>query len=704
MADHTSFQRLFDDLLGRSAELARQLVAHTQAALRAASTDIALAPDRNLLFQVSEAVQTHRLKLENALATQMHAAIHAAWQDAPPGKRLDAISLDQLTLVDEAQAEHEIEVSRTVQLIELTAEWEWRELQAFIATLRGDTSLRPHGNPFRPAIYARALSASVHELALPAGERALLLRVSGRALAELLRNLFAQVCERLRQQGQRPLAYQAVNPPRRPRNSNVNVTQPGALQSLLERLPSKPAAASQPLPAALPATAGSQALSFHALAQSETLSTTANASHPAFTSAPGTTSNTQTPTFTQEQVLTLLGKLFAQMRADDALQPAIQQLIGQLQPAVLRIASHDPQILRTDRHPAWRLINQVAAYASGYSDPEGAELTDFVNFIGPRIADLAPPPGPSAAQLQHTLDDVQAFIERQSQAQLQTAPQALAQLQEADQKLAVRPILLQQVEQQLAATRIKPGIKDFLLGPWVDVLCHAMASGGPDDDTAQAMMATVDDLIHSLQRPTSLAEREALRQSLPGLISRLKQGMASIAMPEPDQDAILKALMGIHGHHLLAAPKPAQPKPEPSAAELVAQMREELASKAQASRQSRRSQVVDTNIGSLPTVPMPFGDAGTDTPEGSTPADWAASLQKGMWCKLFLQGQWMTAHLLWISANRQFYMFTSDQAGRMHSLTHRALVRLRTEGLATSLEERSLMQRAVDSVLQDLGD
>ena len=69
-----------------------------------------------------------------------------------------------------------------------------------------------------------------------------------------------------------------------------------------------------------------------------------------------------------------------------------------------------------------------------------------------------------------------------------------------------------------------------------------------------------------------------------------------------------------------------------------------------------------------------------------------------------MQGKWTSAHLLWFSGNRQFFIFSSDHAGRMHSLTRRALERLRAEGLATSLEDRNLMQRAVDSLLQDLGD
>jgi len=111
---------------------------------------------------------------------------------------------------------------------------------------------------------------------------------------------------------------------------------------------------------------------------------------------------------------------------------------------------------------------------------------------------------------------------------------------------------------------------------------------------------------------------------------------------------------------------------------------------------------IDTNVGSLPTVPMTYGDEQPDNPHGDTPTEWTQSLRKGMWCKLYLQGQWTTAHLLWVSDNRQFFMFTSDKAGGMHSMTRRALERLRAEGLATNLEERSLMQRAVDSMLQDL--
>ena len=71
--------------------------------------------------------------------------------------------------------------------------------------------------------------------------------------------------------------------------------------------------------------------------------------------------------------------------------------------------------------------------------------------------------------------------------------------------------------------------------------------------------------------------------------------------------------------------------------------------------------------------------------------------------KLYLQGVWATARLAWASDNGALFMFTSNLAGGMHSMTRRALKRLRSEGLATDLAEPSPVQRALGGLLQELG-
>jgi hypothetical protein len=755
MADSPAYQQHCDYVIGRTPDVAHQLVAQTLEALRASSADIAMANDRKLLFQVSEAIQNHRQKLEAGLDTQIRAAIAAAMPSQSPARASTELNLDELTLVDEAQAEAEIEISRTVQLIDLTAEWELRELQSFTAMLHGDTQRRHHSNPFKPATYAKALSAATKELDVVPGVRNMLLRVAGRELATLLRGVYRQACERLRQQGLSPLPYRAVSTPERPRHGGVDVTEPGALQSLLHRMPPGDSGPGPQEPATTGAAASPtwhSAQTWHSVPSAQTHADAEAGAPLTLAFKPLDFNPPAAPVHanqaSDQQVLGLLSRLFAQMVQDDELQPVVKRMIDVLKPSVQRVALRDPQLLRTDQHPTWRLINQVAAYANGYAEPDHAELMAFVRFLKPHFEALSNAPAPDARHFAHTLTEVEHFIAQQGEQQMQPPQAVVDKLEQADKRQALHPMLRQQVEQQMAASVINGDIQDsikaFLLGPWVDVLSQAMSAGDPEDARSQAMLATVDDLILSLQRPRSSAERNALRQSLPGLIQRLQEGMALIDLPQAQRNALLDDLMGQHTRLLMGQPRSAQaksasstqatpamderaqPAPAPTAAnnqadeaaDLVRQMREEMQAEERTARhadtdparaehsrpRSSHPEVVDTNVGTLPTVPMLYeGETDSSFDEPPQP-DWVESLQKGSWCKLFLQGQWTTARLLWISANRRFYMFTSNKAGGMHSLTQRALERLRAEGLATSLVERSLMQRAVDSMLQDLDD
>jgi len=68
--------------------------------------------------------------------------------------------------------------------------------------------------------------------------------------------------------------------------------------------------------------------------------------------------------------------------------------------------------------------------------------------------------------------------------------------------------------------------------------------------------------------------------------------------------------------------------------------------------------------------------------------------------RLFLHGRWAQVQLLWRSERGLFYLFASDSPGRTHSVTRRALERLASEGLMQPPESRTLVQRALDSVMR----
>jgi hypothetical protein len=82
--------------------------------------------------------------------------------------------------------------------------------------------------------------------------------------------------------------------------------------------------------------------------------------------------------------------------------------------------------------------------------------------------------------------------------------------------------------------------------------------------------------------------------------------------------------------------------------------------------------------------------------------EWLDGLRLGTRCKIFMHGQWTTARLVWRSNNGQFYMFTSPLAGGAHSMTRRAIERLRSEGLVTDVADASLVQRAARGLAQHI--
>jgi hypothetical protein len=656
MHDGTLVKKHLDAMLAGGPLVAQQIVDATIQRLRGAGAPMALASDRQQLFELLEALQTHHLPLIADFGRDIKSEIEAAAQAPADPVRPAAgpLRLEDLTLMDEDQAEKDIEISRTIQLIDLKAEWELRELQALTATLLGETTLRPEANPCRPMVYARALSRAAHELQVSKASRGLFLRTAGFAMADVLRDVYGDACRRLKSWGVQPLEFRSAPIVRTGTAPEVDLTQPDALLVLRDRLPkSTPESAS----------------SLHGDA-------------------------------VQQQTVELLSRLFEQILADPRLESAVKGAIGRLQSSVLNVALRDPTLMSSHEHPTWTLINQIAAHASDHPSFSDSRGSAFMDFVEPLIERLAVDEAPDAALYEDALSDVQAFIEREEEAQLHQSQAAVKALAEAEQRQSLTPLLRQQVMHQLQSAELSDTLRRFLTGPWVEVLARTMVSQGADHAQTQALVGTVDELLWSLERPASELDRDEVRQRLPAIIDSLNQGMAMIDLPQAERNRVLDDLMRTHSRRLRSVPAVEAQSAE--AQDLVQQMREEVLDDSRESPADVWAQ--DTSVGALPTVPMALGGGDEDGRVKAAAQRWLQTLTKGMRCKLFLQGRWVTAHLLWRSDNGEFFMFTSSLAGGMHSMTRRALERLRIEGLATTFVELSLMQRAVDSVLQDLDE
>lgn len=623
---------------------------------------------------------------------------------------LRGFDINELKLVDEAQVEKDIEISRIVQLAELKLEWELRELNGLGAVMLPQGRWDEDPSACGPAVFARAISQTVYEQILETEQQALWMRLAPSTLLTLLRPLLAEVTSQLKVAGLQAPRYRAIRAPdssavlggAAPANAPAAVATIPAeqLQALLRSMPLLqrvlPGGGAPPVGPTLPCAEGEQEFRLEPMGRSTT-----------------------EPEAAAVMGHALLGRLFERLLADPELAPALRGSIARLQAPVRELAARDPGVLSSEQHPAWALINKIAGHSIALPAHDAERGQAFQRFVDPLVARLSAAPPAEPEVYAEALQQVQSFIDDDRQQQIESTLPAMDALGEAQARRRLLPLLRSQVEVQLGkAEEVSPLVQTFLRGPWIDVLAKVMAEDGAESPATQALVDTVDELLASLQRPRTAAERADLRRRLPKLIGRLQQGMALIELPQQHRNRVLAELMQTHRRHLAerveAPPEPTAepahlPAPTVSNSPSVAAGPVEPVAAAVLDDKGEVAEVTepaalrdwqghDTHVGGLPTVPMPLGDASAGDPAG----DWIDALRPGMRCKLHLQGVWATAQFAWASDNGAFFMFTSNLAGGMHSMTRRGLKRLRSEGLATDMAEASPVQRALGGLLQEL--
>ncbi|WP_308504914.1 DUF1631 family protein, partial [uncultured Actinomyces sp.] len=93
------------------------------------------------------------------------------------------------------------------------------------------------------------------------------------------------------------------------------------------------------------------------------------------------------------------------------LTDALRGSLGRLQAPLQQLARQDPGLLTSEQHPAWALINQLAAHAGELPAQDATRGEDFHRFVEPLIDRLANAPAQPGA-FEQALGDVQRFVEQ----------------------------------------------------------------------------------------------------------------------------------------------------------------------------------------------------------------------------------------------------------------------------------------------------
>jgi uncharacterized protein (DUF4415 family) len=653
-------RRFVDDELDRSAALIERALTGALALLRDTRDGGLAKSERERHFELVEALQRQGPRFQTRFIEALRDGVLREMQSQDTqASGAAGGAFGGLELMDESRVEIDIEISRAMQIIDSTAEWELRELQTFTSTLCGLQHVSAESNPLRPIVYATALWEAASAVTPTQANRATLLRLSAGVIAGLLKNAWAAASSRLEAQGVEPGIYRTVLlapgvVPDRAGATAVSV-RAGTLASLLSGMPAgAPGRGSMP---GLPAPSGG---------------------------AGG-----------DGRVAELLSRLFALIQADTLVPSGVRAVLARLQVAAMRVALQDPTLLEAADHPVWRLMNRIASAGASYpaaGDKRQAALLAFCEAVAEEISRSQVG---DAMPFRRANARVDAFLAEQLQWQLRDADANVVALQRSERREVLEQLLSQRLTEQMTSVRTTAPIRRFVTSAWAKVLAESMVRFGDHADPTPSYLKTVDDLLWSVQTPDHPQSRQRLLALLPGLLQRLRSGMELIAMPAAEQQAVLDELMAVHAEALRPGQRNAATAL--SAEEIVQRMRDEVVPDTPALRPFRDS-VID--LASMETVPADFLATDVGAPEDA--GQRVDSLAPGERLRLFLRGRWAPMQLLWRSEKGLFFLLASEQAGATHSITRRALERLDAAGLMKPLEDQPLVQRSVQALVNQL--
>jgi len=716
MAIAPLLQRFVDDELALAPALVARVLAGTVQLLGPSKEHASAGGERIHYVDLVMALQRGAAIYENAFVDSLRRQVGEELDEQREASFVESKG-GGLELMDESRVEVDIEISRAMQLIDSTAEWELRELQTFTSTLVGQDHVSTESNPFRPLVYATALWDAACAIAGSQIQRAIVLRTSAGVAAGLLKNAAAAASTRLESQGVQPGLYRTVVLPSGASFARpvAEPARPSALTALLSSMPLPP---------------GSEALSRGDASAGEEASRAVRGDgasrrspeleqalmrldellrHPApEMSRPGHGSpgerleqhrsaliaSASGPV--DRQVIELVTRVFESLLSDSQLLPAFRPVLSRMQVAALRLCLTDSTALESYEHAMWRLLDRIGETSQGYSRIEDPRLSDVLALSAAVAEEMASASAPDTPLFRRGLNRLDVHLSETLRGQLRAAQAAVDALQIAERREILQHHLALRITDQMVNVRTSPAIRRFVTGAWARVIADDMLRHGEQSEQTLSNLRTVDDLLWSLTIPDHPQSRQRLIALLPGLLQRIRTGMESIALPAAERQTVLNELMAIHTEALRPGARATTGALTPE--EIVQRMRDEVVAEAAPARSFSDSVIDLSSMETVPAEHLPSGADRIDDDSGKR----IESLRVGDRRRIFLQGRWTRVQLLWRSDRSLFFLFAGESPARTHSITRRALERLSSAGLVQPLAVKPLVQRAIDRMLRDL--
>jgi uncharacterized protein DUF1631 len=624
----------------------------------------------------------------------------------------ELLRFEDLRLFEDSELDQSIEVARAQQEVMTAVEDVLPTLDALISTLLGWRTIQPGLNPLRPDVFVRALQHCLSVHVPDASVREALIAPAAGLMGANLRKLYREVSEWLSSTGVEPAVPIGGKLNKGGGASGAPVVDAVAKTLLtLDRLrkllhgdfdaQARPKEFVHTLPASMAMLQEMKQVDalVHKLEQRPKQPPAPPAPPVDMLAQPvpaavGETSRPRLGLQLGEEVVRLM---FDNLSADKRLLPDFKRQLKAMEPAVLKLAEQDSRFFSDRTHPARQFLDRITQRSLAFSDEKDPgwrrflmTVEDSVRWLGSKVVD--------ADTFGELMDHLQDQWVDHDQVLRQRREEAARALLHAEQRNLLAQKLAGDFARQVEGLVVADFVSDFLKNSWAQVVAEAQLSCADGSDDPYGYRAMVDDLVWSVQKSTATRGRaRRLVQMIPGLLSKLREGLDRIQYPPELTARFFNNLITIHRAAVHegrdAISKAAADEVESQQSEFSDSMVEAAALWLD-SREAEESGYVDSDALSPQQVASP--EAAQEEPGG--PAR-AGEMRTGTWVELMVNKEWIRAQLTWASPHATLFMFTS-LAGSAHSMSRRTLDRLRAQGLIKIVAERNVVDEALDQVAQ----
>ncbi len=246
------------------------------------------------------------------------------------------------------------------------------------------------------------------------------------------------------------------------------------------------------------------------------------------------------------QAIELMQKMFEFIVRDQSLSPPMQALLRGLHIPLLKVAVLDDAVFSEAGHCARRLLNELANAALGWQEGEGNGPDGLFTQVQNCVVYLLLNFTEEVAVIQQALDQFHNSREQESR---KASLLERRTIDAEDGKAAgerARQLVDAELHPYLAGGQLPACVAELLQEAWHKVMLVTLLKQGATSDAWFDCRQTVELLVWSVTAPMDGEGRSKLLQTLPGLLSQLREGLDLIAMEAGPRSRLLDQLQQTH--------------------------------------------------------------------------------------------------------------------------------------------------------------